>query len=155
MAGLHRANCGAARHDDVHVAARQFGHHPAQRIGIAGRVAKLKHYILSLDVTALAQSFSKSIHERVWLGFGRDPRDAMRFRPAVHARQRPCRHPTTNKRNELPPLHSITSSARERSVGAIVRLSTLAALRLMASSNLTGRSIGKSAGLAPFRTLST
>ena len=69
--------------------------------------------------------------------------------------KRPCHRPTTNKRNELPPLHSITSSARERSVGAIVRLSTLAALRLMASSNLTGRSIGKSAGLAPFRTLST
>ena len=72
----HRANCGAARHGEVHVAARQFGYHRAQRIGIARRIAKLEHNVFSLDVAALAQSFAKSIHERVRLRFRRNPKDA-------------------------------------------------------------------------------
>ena len=49
----------------------------------------------------------------------------------------------------------ITSSAWKRSVGGIVRPRALAVLRLMASSNFMGRSTGRSAGLAPFRILST
>ncbi len=53
------------------------------------------------------------------------------------------------------PVHSITSSARLRSVGGTVRPSALAVLRLITSLNLVGCSTGKSAGLAPFRILST
>src|ERR1017187_1663248 len=49
--------------------------------------------------------------------------------------------------------HSITSSARARSVGAISRPIALAALRLMTSSNVVGCWTGKSAGLAPLRIL--
>ena len=52
-------------------------------------------------------------------------------------------------------LYSITSSARASSVGGTVRPSALAVLRLRTSSNLTGRSTGKSAGLSPLRILST
>jgi hypothetical protein len=37
---------------------------------------------------------------------------------------------------EIPPPHSITSSARASSVGGIVRRSALAAFRLMTKSNL-------------------
>ena len=44
----------------------------------------------------------------------------------------------SNQRDELAPLHSITSSARARSVGGMVRPSALAVLRLMTSSNLVG-----------------
>jgi hypothetical protein len=51
--------------------------------------------------------------------------------------------------------HSITSSARKMTDGGIVSPSALAALRLTTSSNLTGRSTGKSAGFAPFKILST
>ena len=51
--------------------------------------------------------------------------------------------------------HSITWSARCRSDGGIVRPRALAVLRLMTSSNLVACSIGKSAGLAPLRILST
>jgi hypothetical protein len=40
--------------------------------------------------------------------------------------------------NELPPSHSITSSAVARSIGGIVRPSALAVFRLTAISNLTG-----------------
>src|SRR5262249_62147509 len=42
------------------------------------------------------------------------------------------------ERNELAPLHSITSSARASSVGGTSRPSALAVLRLITSSNLVG-----------------
>jgi hypothetical protein len=38
----------------------------------------------------------------------------------------------------VPPLHSITSSARARRVGGTVRSSAFAVFRLMTSSNLVG-----------------
>ena len=51
--------------------------------------------------------------------------------------------------------YSMTWSARWRSEGAIVRPRALAVLRLMTNSNLVGRSIGMSAGLAPANTRAT
>ena len=54
-----------------------------------------------------------------------------------------------------PQLYSITSSARASSVGGTVRPSALAVLRLMTSSIFVGCSTGSSAGLAPFKILST
>src|SRR5262249_16577602 len=59
-----------------------------------------------------------------------------------------------NQRNELPPIHSITASARASSVGGIVRPSAFAVFRLIASSNFVGRNTGSSAGDTPLRTLS-
>jgi hypothetical protein len=53
--------------------------------------------------------------------------------------------------NELPPSHSITSSARASRFSGTVRPSALAVFRLMTSSNLVGCCTGKSAGLAPRR----
>ena len=52
-------------------------------------------------------------------------------------------------------LHRITSSARDSSDCGIVSPSALAVLRLMTSSNFVGCSMGRSAGFAPFRILST
>jgi hypothetical protein len=49
----------------------------------------------------------------------------------------------------------ITSSAWKRRVGGIVIPRAFAVLRLMTSSNVVGCSMGRSAGLAPFRILST
>src|ERR1700730_14612427 len=51
--------------------------------------------------------------------------------------------------------YSINSSALTRSVFGKERSSALAVLRLMTSSNLVGCSIGRSAGAAPLRILST
>ena len=51
--------------------------------------------------------------------------------------------------------YSITWSARCRSDGGIVRPRALAILRLITSSNVAGCSMGRSAGLAPLRILST
>ena len=52
-------------------------------------------------------------------------------------------------------LHLMTFSARISTTGGIVRPSALAVFKLIISSNFVGCSTGKSAGLAPFRILST
>jgi hypothetical protein len=49
----------------------------------------------------------------------------------------------------------ITSSARASTAGGIVRPSALAVFKLITSSNLVGCSMGRPAGLAPLRILST
>src|SRR5207245_2754704 len=69
-------------------------------------------------------------------------------------RERPCRC-TTENRDELPPSHSITSSARASNEGGTVRPSAFAVLKLITSSNLVGCSTARSPGLAPLRILST
>src|SRR4051812_28406320 len=51
--------------------------------------------------------------------------------------------------------HSITSSARASSVGETVRPRARAVIRLMTKSNFVGCSIGRSAGFAPRKILST
>src|SRR5690349_12574068 len=48
-------------------------------------------------------------------------------------------------------VHLITSSARERIDGGIVKRSFLAVLRFITNSSLVACSIGRSAGLAPFK----
>src|SRR5207253_2394911 len=69
-------------------------------------------------------------------------------------RKRPCRR-AAEQHDELPPPHSITSSARASSEAGMSRPSVFAVLRLMTSSNFVGCSTGRSAGLAPLRILST
>src|SRR5262249_44678948 len=62
----------------------------------------------------------------------------------------------TRAREERAAVHYwITSSARPSTDGGMVRPSALAVLRLIASSNLLGRSTGNSPALAPLRILST
>src|SRR5262245_35160732 len=64
--------------------------------------------------------------------------------------QRPCRRRAAEQRNDLaPPDHSITSSARARSVGGTSMPSALAVLRLIPSSYLVGACTGRLAGFSP------
>src|SRR5262249_41670744 len=68
---------------------------------------------------------------------------------------RPCRHRPCSRaaeqRDELAPLHSITSSARASSAGGISRSFVLGVCRLMTNSNLVALSTGRSAGFSPLR----
>ena len=59
------------------------------------------------------------------------------------------------QRDEVAPLHSITSSARVSNVGGTVRPSALAVLRSIASTIFVGSCTGRSAGFSPFRMRST
>src|SRR5215471_629086 len=67
---------------------------------------------------------------------------------------RPCGR-AAEKRDELAPPHSSTSSARASSIGGTSRPSALAVLRLMTSSYFVGACTGRSAGFSPFRMRST
>ena len=69
-------------------------------------------------------------------------------------RSQPCAS-TERKAEELTMPHSITSSARARSVGGIVMPSAFAVFRLITTSNVVGCSTGRSAGFVPFKILST
>src|SRR5262249_32424372 len=66
-------------------------------------------------------------------------------------RERPRSRRAADERDEIAPLHSITSSARARSVGGTSKPSAFAVIRLMTKSNLVGCSTGRSPGLAPRR----
>src|SRR5262245_18946025 len=68
-------------------------------------------------------------------------------------RERPRRSAAEQTDEFAAPHHSITSSARASSVGGTSRPSALAAIRLMSSSYLVGRTTGRSAGLPPLRIL--
>jgi hypothetical protein len=61
----------------------------------------------------------------------------------------PRRRRAAKQRDELPPFHSITSSAVASSAGGTVRPSALAVLRLMTNSNLVGCTTGRSAAFSP------
>ena len=77
-----------------------------------------------------------------------------RIRSACCAReQRSSLPPAAQKRDELAPLHSMTSSARARSVGGISRSSALAVLKFITNSYFVGACTGRSD--APLRMRST
>src|SRR5262245_37229273 len=72
----------------------------------------------------------------------------------VRGERRRC-HRAANKPDELPPPHSITSSASARSVGGTSSPIALAILRLITSSNLVGNCTGNSLILVPCNIWST
>src|SRR5262249_26897636 len=74
-----------------------------------------------------------------------NPGGPLRVRPE---RPRCC---AADQRDELAPLHSITSSARASSIGGISKPRRLAVLRLITNSNFVDWITGRSAGLAPLR----
>src|SRR5437870_137027 len=65
----------------------------------------------------------------------------------------PVTVPQRSHLQQIPPSHSITSSARSRIEVGIVRSRFLAVFRFKTNSNLLGVSTGRSAGLAPCRSL--
>src|SRR5262249_26569917 len=108
---------------------------------LAQRVEKLNYTdVASCGIVENTNSRSRSLRLR-WDNGGR------------HVRPRGRR--AAEQRDELAPLHSITSSAVASSFSGTVRPRLVAVFRLMANSNLTGASTGRSAGLAPFRMRST
>src|SRR5262249_54934048 len=93
---------------------------------------------------------------RIALGNLNEHTDAPCSLRLLRARREGPRRRAAEQRDEIaPPDHSITSSASARSVGGISRLSPLAVLRLMTSSNFVGCSTGRSAGFAPLRIFAT
>src|SRR4051794_39518991 len=76
----------------------------------------------------------------------RPPFADRRYRLLHARRERPCSRRTAEQRDELAPLHSITSSARASNEGGTSRLSAFAVFKLITSSYLVGACTGRSAG---------
>src|SRR5215831_4518950 len=145
------------RSDHRHLTAYQIGCEVGQSVGLVLRPAILDRHILALDVAG----FTKALAECGQISCTIDRRRAAeepdhRHRRLLRARcERPRRRRAADERDELPPLHSITSSARASSDGGTARPRAFAVVRLMTRSNLVGCSTGMSPGFAPRRILST
>src|SRR5262249_22413065 len=117
--------------------------------------AVFDRHVAAFDKPGLAQTFAECRHKgctrfgrtRVKITDHRHPRLLRR------RRERPCRR-AAEERDEVAPIHSMTSLASARIVAGISIPSALAVVRLTTSSNLVGCSTGMSAGFAPRRTLS-
>src|SRR5215203_4607009 len=113
----------------------------------------VRREVPTFDVPQIAQPFLERL-DQMLCSSGREIRDvSSRLRLALESRGKHRR--PADESNHLPPSHSITSSARARSVGGIVRPSALALLTLRTRLNRVGCSIGISPGLAPRRMAST
>src|SRR6516162_3330983 len=114
--------------------------------------SRIDHEVLAIDEAEPPQLVEQ--REMMWrvAWTGVQAADAINPPGFLRVRcQRPCRRRAAEQRDELAPLHSITSSARASSVGGTSRPSAFAVFRLITSANLVGACTGKSAGFSPLR----
>src|SRR5215207_5192282 len=132
--------------DDVDVQVHEFRRETGEAIEVPFGIAVLDREVLTAPVPELGEIVQK--RRRSWRALIRlladrkipDPaRRARRLRPS-----RPAERGASHECEKIPPLHSITSSARRRNDSGIVKPMTLAVLRLMTSSKTAGCSIGMS-----------
>src|SRR5216684_4954388 len=147
---------GNGSDDDVNLETDQIGCELRQDVDFHLRISVFNDDVLSLNPSKVTEPFQECLvpERRVGAREGRQksyPGDSLLL---LRARGKWQYH-AAEEHYELPPPHSITSSARSRNDSGIVRPSALAVLRLITSSNLVGCSTGKSAGLEPLRIRST
>src|SRR5215468_5331178 len=154
----HQAR-GAADQNDVRGERDQFRRIFANPFGITGAPAILQPYIAAVGPTQFLQSLQKcsdpSKRFRIVRGRGHQHTDAPNALGLLRPRRERPRRRAAEQRDELPSLHSITSSARARTEFGISSPRLLAVLRLTTSSYLVGACTGRSAGSAPLRMRST
>src|SRR5215216_2690341 len=107
--------------------------------------------VLAFDEAGLPQSFPKRVGiEAIRVGRGGVQEANEGYVPRL-ANGRPDEREPAECADDMPPLHSITSSARPSSGSGKARPSALAVLRLMTSSTFVGCCTGSAAGRAPLR----
>src|SRR5713226_4172238 len=138
--------------DNVRLESGQFGRECGEPVHSVIE-PPLDEKVLAFDIAQFTQPFSEGLladlrgqhSDAPFTGSG-----LLRLR-----RKRRYQRRCTEKRDELAPLHSITSSARASRVGGTARPRAMAVLRLIASSYLVGACTGRSPGFAPLRMRST
>src|SRR5262245_20995424 len=146
----------AGRSDNGDATADEVSHERRKAIVSDVQPIVLDHHVLPLDVAGFVEALAeRSGMARGGIGWpAGDKRDGRHGGLLRSRRERPHRR-AAEQRHELASFHSITSWARSSTdVGSSIP-SVLALLRLTTTSNFTARSIGRSAGGAPFRILST
>src|SRR5262245_50267283 len=142
--------------NDCYLTLYEFGDNRRELFALEARPAVFDGHVLSLDKTNFPQSLAKRAHKRRRFAGGRAlacvEKPDYRHRRLLSTRpQRPRGRRAAEYRDELAPLHSITSSARASRVGGTVRPSALAVTRLIEKSNTAGCITGNSAALSPFK----
>ena len=160
---VHQSHCLNCRdcggEDQVGSKRDQFSRKSTTELVIASSPARIELYVAAncpakllhltqecCQITLSFGVFGSRVHQHADA-----PNAPALLRPRHH---RPS-HSTANQREELPPLHSITSSVRPSNIAGTSSPIALAALRLITNSNLVGCSTANSAGFAPLRILST
>jgi len=144
---------GDRRDDHGHLSADQIGHQCRRSVILTLEPVVFDGHVLAFDVAAFHEAFA----ERGRTARGGIERPAIdksndRHRRLLCARREWARgRRAAEQRDEVAPLHSITSSARASNIGGTSSGSALAVLRLITSSNVVGWRTGRSAGRAPLR----
>ena len=135
----------------------QIGHECRQPLIVAFRPAIFDRQVLAFDVSGFFQALAErgGIWREIATSRAMEESDCRHRRLLRQHSERPVRSHPAEKRDELAPPHSITSSAVASSDGGTVRPSPLAVLRLMTRSYLVGACTGRSAGFSPLRMRST
>src|SRR5262249_18537699 len=112
----------------------------------------------AVDIAVSAHPFEKTdgvpgrLHVRATCQETDPPRPLIQCLAERRNRQRPRRRRAAEQRDELAAAaHSITSSARARSIGGSFSASAFAVRAFTTSSNFDGCSTGRSPGLTPCR----
>src|SRR5262249_36369530 len=103
----------------------------------------------------LAERCNARLCLRIALGKAHQHADPPHPVGLLRARRERPRRRTTEQRDEVALVHSITSSARASTVAGTSRPSAFAVFRLITSSYLVGACTGRSAGFSPFKMRST
>src|SRR5262249_11593801 len=141
-----------AGHDDIDFRAQEIANQRGYRFDVIATVAKLVGNVAPFDITEVAHPAHEFLAEWIVVRGSRsdvsDARGLARLLRPCRQRPRCC---AAGQRDELAPLHSITSSASASSLSGMVRPSALAVLRLITNSNLVDCTTGRSAGFSPLR----
>src|SRR5262245_50149079 len=147
---------GAADYDDIDLRPQQITDQRGYRFDIIPIMAKLVGDVAPFDITEVAHPAHEFLAEWIVVRGSRpDVADTRRLARLLRPRRERPRGRAAEERNELAPLHSITSSARASSVGGTSIPNAFAVLRLMTRSCFTGACTGRSAGFSPLRIRST
>src|SRR5262249_16234829 len=116
--------------------------------------AIIDRQVAAFDIAGFAKGFLEGDDEpRVFARRAAVENPDRRHCRLLRARRKRPRSRTAEERYECAAVHSITSSAGASRRDGIASPRAVAVLRLMTSSNLVACSIGRSAGLVPFKIL--
>src|SRR5262249_53072079 len=124
---------------------------------LSRRITGLDDEILLLDISQCLEPLLQSSEQGFGDVFirGRQKADPVELSGLLRLDGKRCHKDGKGEHEERQRGHLITSSASISRDGGTVILSAAAVFRLMTSSNFIGCSMGRSAGLVPFRILST
>ena len=130
--GRQNRIAASGRGDHRHLAGDQIGRKCRQSILLVFRIAVFDRHVTAFDIAGFTQATAernRKVGPIISSQAGQEPYH--RHRRLLRARrERPRRRRAAEKRDELAPPHSITSSARASSVGGTSRPSALAVLQV-------------------------